>query len=268
MTEFWNFTDNVDQDTDELRIDGDIVDDGDAWLYDWLGMPCASPNKLRLELKKREGKRLNVWINSYGGSVFAGAGLYNALKAHKGTVNVIVDGIAASAASVVAMAGDTISISPVGMLMIHNPIGTLGYSEAREFRQMADMLDKVKDTILNAYVLKTRKSRDDISQMMDDETYMTAGEAVRSGFADKIHDVDETTAGIVNCAFRRCKALNADDDQLRRSMARIAAKLTGDTEKDTTAEAIAAAAKIAAKDAAEIAKEKALLSLRTRLARF
>lgn len=250
MPTFWNFKNTADPSVDELHICGDIVDDDDVWLYDWFGIPCAAPNQLRLELKKRAGKNLNVWVNSYGGSVFAGAGIYNALKAHNGRVTTIVDGIAASAASVIAMAGASVEITPVGMLMIHNPMGCMGtYSEAKDFRHMADMLDKVKDTIATAYVLKTNISREEINGMMDDESYMTAGEAVRLGFADAIHGVDAAQARIVNNVFRR-KAMDADDTRMRDAVKRIAAKLDGNAAVQAQA---AESAKLA--EAAKLAKD-------------
>lgn len=150
---FWEFK-NAGADVDELHITGDIVDDDRVWLYEWFGDPCTSPNAFREELNKCKAKNLNVWIDSYGGSVFAAAGIYNALKAFKGHVTTIVDGKAMSAGSVIAMAGETVKMSPVGILMIHNPLTSVsGY--ASELRKAADVLDVVKNTIINAYVLKT-----------------------------------------------------------------------------------------------------------------
>ncbi|MDD3410329.1 MAG: Clp protease ClpP [Eubacteriales bacterium] len=216
-------------------------------------------------MKKRAGRNLNVWINSYGGSVFAGAGIYNALKEHSGKVTTIVDGIAASAASVIAMAGSSVEITPVGMLMIHNPMGCMGeYSEAKDFRHMADMLDKVKDTIVTAYVLKTSMSREEISGMMDDESYMTAGEAVRLGFANVIRGVDAEQANIVNAVFRRGKAINADDQQTRDALGRMVAKLQA--EKAEAGEAATDAAQKLADEENARASAHALADARARFA--
>lgn len=259
MPTFWNFKNTAEPNVDELHINGDIVDDDDVWLYDWFSIPCAAPNQLRLELKKRAGKSLNVWVNSYGGSVFAGAGIYNALKAHNGRVTTIVDGIAASAASVIAMAGDSVEITPVGMLMIHNPMGCMGtYSEAKDFRHMADMLDKVKDTIATAYVLKTNMSREEINGMMDDESYMTAGEAVRLGFADAIHGVDAAQASIINTVFRRGKKIDTDDKRTLDAVKRIAAKIGVNAATEAQAQA---ETRIDARQNSEIAAEAAKLAL-------
>ncbi|MCR4436169.1 MAG: Clp protease ClpP [Clostridiales bacterium] len=186
MGKFWNFIKNEQNDEDvELRISGEIVSDDDAWLYEWFGIPAAYPNAFRNELAQYKGKNITVWIDSYGGDVFAAAGIYNALKEHDGKVTTVVDGKAMSAASVIAMAGEEVQMSPVGIMMIHNPWSNAA-GEAKDMRHAADMLDEVKETIINAYQLKTGKSRNKISEMMDNETFMSAKTAVKEGFADKI----------------------------------------------------------------------------------
>jgi ATP-dependent Clp endopeptidase proteolytic subunit ClpP len=186
MNRFWNFIQNEQNDEEvELRISGEIMSDDRAWIYEWFGIPVSSPNAFRKELGKHKGKNIKVWIDSYGGDVFAGAGIYNALKEHDGKVTTIIDGKAMSAASVIAMAGDEIHISPVGIMMIHNP-WTETVGEAEDMRHAADVLDEVKETIINAYQAKTGRSRKKISEMMDNETFMSAKTAVKEGFADKI----------------------------------------------------------------------------------
>ena len=193
MARFWNFIKNEQDDTQvELRISGEIISDDDAWIYEWYGIPAASPNAFRTELAEHKGKNITLWIDSYGGDVFAGAGIYNALKEHDGKVTVKIDGKAMSAASVIAMAGEEINMSPVGMLMIHNPWSS-AVGEAKDMRHAADVLDEVKETIINAYQIKTKKSHKKISEMMDEETFMSAKKAVKEGFADKILYTD--TAG-------------------------------------------------------------------------
>lgn len=183
---FWNFSNNP-QNEEEivLRISGEIISDDYAWIYEWFGIPVASPNAFRKELAKYKGKNITVWIDSYGGDVFAAAGIYNALKEHDGKVITVVDGKAMSAASVIAMAGEEIQMSPVGIMMIHNPWSS-AQGDAREMRHAADVLDEVKETIINAYQLKTGKSRKKISEMMDNESFMSAKAALKEGFADKI----------------------------------------------------------------------------------
>jgi ATP-dependent Clp protease protease subunit len=123
---FWKFIKNQATETSpesvELRIEGDIIDDGDLWIYEWFGEPATAPNAFKDQLKEFAGQDLTVWIDSYGGSVFAGASIYNALKNHNGKVTAKVDGKAMSAASVIAMAADEIHMSPVAVMMIHNPL--------------------------------------------------------------------------------------------------------------------------------------------------
>ncbi|SFA57587.1 ATP-dependent Clp protease, protease subunit [Parageobacillus thermantarcticus] len=212
---FWKFIVNQATETEpesvELRIEGDIVDDDEAWLYEWFGMPVTTPNAFKEELSQYKGKDITVWIDSYGGSVFAAAGIYNALKEHDGRITVKIDSKAMSAASVIAMAGDEVLMSPMAVMMIHNPL-TGAYGDMHVFRKVADILDTIKDSIINAYVLKTGRSRSKISQMMDDETWMSANVAVKEGFADGIlyqdgkPEVGDVTAfsrlAIVNSANR------------------------------------------------------------------
>ncbi len=191
---FWSFIVNAATETSpesvELRIDGEIIDDDWAWLYEWFGIQSASPNKFRAELAKHAGKNLIVWIDSYGGSVFAGMGIYDALMEHKKTgaeITTIAEK-AMSAATFPYMSGDKKMISLGGMLMVHNPLSELrGYGYASDFRKIASVLDEVKEAILNIYEHGTGLDRDKISTMMDNETYMSAHTAVKEGFADGVY---------------------------------------------------------------------------------
>ncbi len=128
---------------------------------------------------------ITVWINSPGGDCVAAAQIYNMLANYKGNVTVKIDGIAASAASVIAMAGDKVLMSPVSMMMIHNP-ATMAFGDHTEMEKAIEMLEGVKDSIINAYVLKTGMSRAKLSRLMDAETWMDATKAVELGFADDI----------------------------------------------------------------------------------
>jgi ATP-dependent Clp protease, protease subunit len=194
---FWNFKNTTDENEIELRIDGDIVDDAWAWIYEWYGEACSSPNAFRAALSEHKGKNITVWIDSYGGDVVAAAGIYNALKEHKGKKTVKIDGKAMSAASVIAMAGDEIVMSPTSIMMIHNP-WTDARGESTDMRHMADVLDEIKETIVNAYQVKTKRSRNKISELMDAETWMSAKTAVAEGFADKIAYQETTTEQTAN----------------------------------------------------------------------
>ena len=128
---------------------------------------------------------VTVWINSPGGDCVAAAQIYNMLKDYNGNVTIKIDGIAASAASVIAMAGSTVLMSPVSMLMIHNPM-TVAMGNVKDMEKAIEMLDEVKESIINAYHLKTGMSRAKISHLMDSETWMNAYKAVELGFADDI----------------------------------------------------------------------------------
>ncbi len=128
---------------------------------------------------------ITVWINSPGGDCVAAAQIYNMLANYKGNVTVKIDGIAASAASVIAMAGNTVLMSPVSMMMIHNP-ATMACGDHTEMAKAIEMLEGVKDSIINAYALKTGMSRAKLSRLMDAETWMDATKAVELGFADDI----------------------------------------------------------------------------------
>lgn len=216
---FWRFLGKSDNEV-ELRIDGEIVDDDDAWLYEWLGISHAAPNTFRQELAQHKGKNLTVWIDSIGGVVWAAAGIYNALKEHKGKVTVKIDGKALSAASIIAMAGDEVLMSPAAVMMIHNP-WVRAAGDAAELRHMAGVLDEIKAAIINAYQLKTGRPRDEISRLMDEETWMSARKAVELGFADGILYTEEASdqasaRAAPAYAFSRLAIQNKADAAMRR----------------------------------------------------
>lgn len=208
----------------ELHIEGDIVDDNDAWLYELYGITATSPNAFKTELAKYDGKALDVWINSPGGDVFAADGIYNALKNRNGVTNVKIDGLAASAASIIAMAGTTVQMSPVAIMMIHNPLMGVDQGYASDLRKAADVLDEIKESIMNAYQLKTGKSRNKLSSMMDDESYMSARTAIKEGFADSMLYTDSANKAdepqeAENFAFSRHAVINSANQSVKRLFA-------------------------------------------------
>lgn len=223
MTKFWNFIKNAATETEpesvELRIEGDIVDDGDLWIYEWFGEPATAPNAFKDELSQFKGKDITVWIDSYGGSVFAGASIYNALKNHDGKITVKVDGKAMSAASVIAMAGDEILMSPVAVMMIHNPL-TRASGNMHDLRKVADVLDTVKESIINAYVAKTGRPRNKISQMMDDESWFSANVAVKEGFADGVLYQDQPidVQNMKDLSFNRLSIVNSASQSIKHAV--------------------------------------------------
>lgn len=165
-------------------------DVAEVLLYDEIGADAffgggISAKVFRDQIKSIKAKTINLRINSPGGSVFEGAAMLNALDEFKGDIEVDVDGIAASAASVIAMAGDTIRIANNGMMMIHNPYGMVR-GGAEEMRRTAELLDKVKEQILDTYMRRATKTRDELAAMMSDETWLTGQEAIDAGLADEV----------------------------------------------------------------------------------
>lgn len=160
-----------------LFLNGTIAED--SWFDD-----DVTPQMFKEELMDGSGN-ITVWINSPGGDCVAAAQIYNMLREYEGTVTVKIDGIAASAASVIAMAGDKVLMSPVSMMMIHNPM-TIAFGDSGEMQKAIDMLSSVKDSIINAYEIKTGLSRVKLAHLMDSETWMDANKAIELGFADEI----------------------------------------------------------------------------------
>ena len=174
---FWNFEEGEQE--RKLYISGVIIDDGDFGEEN-----DTTPNNFKNELLSSEGD-ITVWIHSLGGDLLASSQIYNLLKDYKGKVTVKIDGIAASAASMIAMAGDEVLMSPVSTLMLHDPI-TSAFGNTKDMTKAIEMLDELKESIINAYQIKTNLSRSKISHMMDEETWLNANKAVELGFADGI----------------------------------------------------------------------------------
>lgn len=186
---FWNWVKNEETNESELIFNGRISED--TWFGDEI-----TPALFRNELSKISGD-LTVWINSPGGDVFAASQIYTMLRNHKGKVTVKIDGIAASAASVVAMAGDETLITPTGMLMIHNP-ATIAMGNKSDMEQAIRLLDEVKESIINAYEEKSHQSRAKIAHMMDEETWLNAKKALSMGLVDGILFEDDNHHNTTN----------------------------------------------------------------------
>ena len=199
---FWNWVRNEGEKR-VLLLDGEISDE--TWWGDEI-----TPQMFRSELNAAEGD-IDLWINSPGGDCYAAAQIYNMLMEYKGNVNVKIDGIAASAASVVAMAGTIVEMSPVATIMIHNPM-TVSIGDTHEMERTITFLAEIKESIINAYELKTGLSRTKISRLMDAETWMNAKKAVELGFADSVlyadvqRPVTDTADGLI---FSRTAVTNS-----------------------------------------------------------
>ena len=173
---FWNWV-RDEGESSVLVLNGEISDE--TWFGDEV-----TPKLFKDDLDKCQGD-IAVWINSPGGDVFAAAQIYNMLMDYPHNVTVKIDGLAASAASVIAMAGTEVQMSPVAMMMIHNPM-TVAIGDSAEMQKAIAMLDEVKESIMNAYEIKTGLTRAKISHLMDAESWFNAKKAVELGFADKI----------------------------------------------------------------------------------
>ena len=178
---FWNWLDVKNEaDTPEervLEINGEIA--SESWFDD-----DVTPKLFKDELMSGTGP-ITIWLNSPGGDCIAASQIYSMLMDYAGEVTVKVDGIAASAASVIAMAGTKVLMAPTALMMIHNPM-TLAWGDKSEMTKAIEMLDEVKESIVNAYEIKTGLSRAKISHLMDAETWMNANKAIELGFADDI----------------------------------------------------------------------------------
>ena len=177
MDKFWNFIKNEETSETELYFEGPIS--SSTWYGDEL-----TPALFKDELNKHPGN-LTVWISSPGGDVFAASQIYTMLKNHKGRITVKIDSLAASAASVVAMAGDETLIAPTALMMIHDP-STCAMGNKADMEKAIILLDEVKESIINAYETKSHLSRNKIAKLMSDETWLNAKKAHEMGFVDGI----------------------------------------------------------------------------------
>lgn len=169
----------------KIDVKGVIVSNDDKWIYDYFGIEAVSPKDIVPLVEQASGEDIEVHINSGGGSVFAGSEIYTALKSYEGNVTVKIVGLAASAASVVAMAGKKILMSPTAQMMIHN-VSARASGDYRDMEHTAEILRNANDTIANAYRLKTGKEQAELLSLMGKETWFTAEKAKELGFIDEI----------------------------------------------------------------------------------
>ena len=178
---FWEFRASKTRNSAELLLYGPISED--SWWGDEV-----TPKQFADELKSLgDISELTVRINSGGGDVFAGQAIHSLLRSHQAKVTVYIDGLAASIASVIAMAGDTVVMPRNAMMMIHNP-WTIGWGNANDFRRIADDLDKIRESIIAAYQEKSGIDRDKLIELLDAETWLTAEEALEYGLIDEIDE--------------------------------------------------------------------------------
>ena len=200
MKKFWNWVRNEDG-SRTLYLNGTIAEE--SWFDD-----DVTPKAFKDELCAGTGDVV-LWINSPGGDCIAASQIYTMLMDYKGQVTVKIDGMAASAASVIAMAGTEVLMSPTAMFMIHNPL-TIAIGDSEEMQRAGAMLDEVKESIINAYEIKTGLSRSKLAHLMDAETWMNANKAMELGFADgMLTDEKKHTADDLSFAFSRRAVTNS-----------------------------------------------------------
>lgn len=233
MKKFWNWKNRTvtNQETQEQTVGRTLFLNGTIAEESWFD-DDVTPQLFKEELNAGTGN-ITVWINSPGGDCVAAAQIYNMLANYKGTVTIRIDGIAASAASVIAMAGTKVIMSPVSMMMIHNPM-TIAFGDSANMQKAIAMLDEVKESIINAYEIKTGLSRTKLSHLMDAETWMDANSAVEMGFADEImqrNTADAVEVPQVSNVYSRTAVTN-------HLMDKIAAKCRIEQKPKTTADSL------------------------------
>ena len=191
---FWEWKNQADEGSERvLELYGTIAET--SWFDD-----DVTPQMFHDELFAGKGP-VTVWLNSPGGDCIAASQIYTMLMDYQDDVTIKIDGIAASAASVIAMAGTRVLMAPTALMMIHNPM-TMAYGNQADMEKAIEMLDEVKESILNAYEIKTSLSRAKLSHLMDSETWMNANKAIELGFADDIlRDSKKAAADIPAYAF-------------------------------------------------------------------
>lgn len=190
MKRFWNLKKTSNNNSAELQLYGPVSE------YSWWGDE-VTPKAFRDELNALgDVDEIVVRLNSAGGDVFAGLHIYQLLKEHKAKVTVRVEGLAASIASIIACAGDTIIMPKGSMMMVHNPWTSVWGAEANDLRHTADVLDKIRDALVEVYAEKTGMEAEDIKALMDAETWLTASEAIEKGFATELEQEIQISASM------------------------------------------------------------------------
>lgn len=169
----------------KVNVKGPIISSDEQWIYDWLGIESTSPQSVAKEIEAANGGDIEVDINSGGGSVFAGSEIYTALKSYKGNVTIRIVGLAASAASVIAMAGKRVIMAPTAQMMIHN-VSSRASGDYRDLEHVASILKNANETIANAYRLKSGMSQEELLSMMNNETWLTPQQALNYKLIDEV----------------------------------------------------------------------------------
>ena len=205
MRKFWNWARDEESGARTLYLDGVIAEE--SWFDDEV-----TPKAFKADLTAGEGD-IVIWLNSPGGDCIAASQIYTMLMDYRGNITVKIDGIAASAASVIAMAGTEVLMAPTALMMVHNPL-TVAIGDSEEMQKAIAMLAEVKESIINAYEIKTGQSRAKLSQLMDAETWLNANKAIELGFADGILEDAKKRIQAATYAFSRRAVTNSLLDKL------------------------------------------------------
>ena len=194
----------------KIDIQGPIISNDDQWIYDYFEIESTSPKKINGMLSEvKDNEELEIIINSGGGSVFAGSEIYTAFKSHKGNTTAKIVGIAASAASVIAMAANKVVISPTAQIMIHN-VSSCAYGDYRDLQHEADVILNMNKSIANAYALKTKIGQEELLELMNNETWLSAQQAKEKGFADEVmfNENNKLVASLGNSQMLPAEVMN------------------------------------------------------------
>lgn len=217
MADFWRFARMESGEPARLYVEGEIWPESPWWMEDGQ---VAAPDSFRREMMALGDGALDVYVNSPGGDAAAGVAMATLLRQHKGHTRCIITSLAASAASLLPCGCDEVQMSPGALLMIHNP-STCAYGDHREMDRAKAYLDKLKDAVISLYAEKCGKDRDTIARMMDEETFLTAQDAIREGFCDGVLEKPLKAASMVwNCQRveamkQKAKLLTAREDEIR-----------------------------------------------------
>lgn len=193
-----------------IDIRGTIIPNDDKWVYDWFGIECTCPQDINDVIEEANGGDLEIIINSTGGDVFVGSEIYTMLKDYKGNTTVKIVGVAASAASIIAMAGKKVMMSPTAQMMIHNVL-SVAWGDYRDMEHEAEVLKNYNSTIANAYMLKTGMKKEELLALMDDVTWLTPEKALEHKFIDEImfmENVPQIAASLSNVGLLPREVIN------------------------------------------------------------
>ena len=201
----------------DINIKGPIIPSDEARIYDWLGIECTNPKAVNDAIKKANGEKLDVYINSGGGDIFVGSEIYEALRSYKGDVKIHVVGLAASAASVIACARES-EIAPTAMMMVHN-VSSYAEGDYRDMNHQAEVLEKANKIIAAAYVEKTGMAEAEVLKMMDHETWLTAQDAVGKGLCNAISKPRQNSTIQLAASYNSGMLPKSVIDKIRNQMA-------------------------------------------------